>query len=528
MQLVQRDSSDDDFSMPENSGGMVYSPPDSARRMRSMSKPRRSRSSSRPSPRPGAVTKDFRVIGFIAAGFAFIWLYLHYGLRANVAEFTGSVASPVVSLEKPDNFYTADTSEIRKLREDLRRANMHIDDLERAVSIKAVDPHLVEDRETAVLKALRAATPKPPPPPTPRFQNLPNEPLTYSLDRIISRAVDNTVVLSFCSIKYLDPMVNWLSLLQKHGIKNWGLVCLDLALRQWLHEHNSECAYILKGWKHGVWDPEEPGGQCYNTEAPEHLGPMPLRKCKTSCEMDIECAAINYVAGNHSCAKCSGDFATRNATGFEYHVKRTTTTLWFARWKLLVRLLDSGINVMLADLDAIFLKNPLPFLRQLPPADLIAQRGSFPQWLSAKWGAALCMGFVYWRSTPATRRFTVAMNQVLLKTGDDQIGVNVALDKVNIRWDEGMTQFTESRNVSLGTTERGLRVAMLPHNMFPRICDDLPLDKDVLVAHCFESKKSGEAKKQKAMQLGLWVLVDNWEALPALPRFDDYLASVRT
>ena len=183
----------------------------------------------------------------------------------------------------------------------------------------------------------------------------------------------------------------------------------------------------------------------------------------------------------------------------------------FARWKLLVRLLvEHKISVMLADLDAIFLKNPLPFLLDMPPADLVAQRGSFPQWLSAKWGAALCMGFVYWRATPNTLRFISHMDKVLRKTGDDQIGVNVALDVVGIKWDEGMTKFADATSISYGTTETGgMRVAMLPHNKFPRKCDDIPLDefqRDVLVAHCYESKKSGEAKKKKAMKFGLWVV----------------------
>ena len=168
-----------------------------------------------------------------------------------------------------------------------------------------------------------------------------------------------------------------------------------------------------------------------------------------------------------------------------------------------------GISVMLADLDAIFLRNPISYLSSLPHADLITQRGSFPSWLSAKWGSALCMGFAYWRATPATRRFTVMMNKVLLKTGDDQIGVNVALDKANIVWDEGMTTFSDSRNYSYGSTEKGLRVAMLPHSMFPRKCDDTPIEdfeRDVLVAHCFAAQKSGEAKKEKAKAFKLWVV----------------------
>eukprot|EP01059_Diplonema_ambulator_P033090 TRINITY_DN6777_c0_g2_i1.p1 TRINITY_DN6777_c0_g2~~TRINITY_DN6777_c0_g2_i1.p1 ORF type:complete len:483 (+),score=127.29 TRINITY_DN6777_c0_g2_i1:107-1450(+) len=427
-----------------------------------------------------------------------------------------------------DDFYSPQALEVKQLKEALRESQSEIGRLEEVIHKRNVDPTINSFREDAARNAAgelvskKAFTPIP-------LRDLPSEKLTYTLDNIKDRTVNNTIVLSFCSIKYIEPMVNWVGLLVKHGITNYGIVCLDLELRSWLRERGSECNFILSGWKHGVWDPEETNTECVNGNAvPPLAGPMALAKCKQSCEYDIECSAVGFYA-NGTCAKCTEGYTTRTEQKVEVHVKRTTTTLWYARWKLLVRLLDAGVHVMLADLDAIFLRNPIPFLNNLPEGDLIAQRGSFPNWLSEKWGAALCMGFVFWRSTDATKRFTVHMHKVISKTGDDQIGVNVALDILNVKWDETRVTYADSTEVSYGSTPQGLRVALLPHTGFPRRCDEIPIDafkKDVMVAHCYESKKSGEAKKAKAKAYGLWVIKDDWMSSPVLPNFEAYIRSI--
>eukprot|EP01063_Lacrimia_lanifica_P022903 TRINITY_DN30419_c0_g1_i1.p1 TRINITY_DN30419_c0_g1~~TRINITY_DN30419_c0_g1_i1.p1 ORF type:complete len:577 (+),score=181.42 TRINITY_DN30419_c0_g1_i1:85-1815(+) len=480
--------------------------------------------------------REARLLGTFLGGLMLGWVFIHYGLRIGTDEVLHHTAGGHGGVVRDGFYVDKDAETLRQLRRELAVANQHIGDLQQAAIGKAVNPQLDvhaqhDGHDASVEEVLGVSRRRETPAPAAKFIARPRDPLTYSLDNLLSKAVNNTIVLSFCSVKYLDPMVNWLGLLVKHGITNWGVVCLDNELREWLRAHNTECGFVLKGWKHGVWDPEETATQAYNP-GKQLLwdGPMPLAKCKQSCEYDIECAAVNFKAKDRMCSKAYGGFVKdAGVDGVEHHLKRTTSTLWFARWKLLVRLLDAGVHVVMGDLDAIFLRNPLQYINHMPPADLIGQRGSFPPWLTEKWGAALCMGFVMWRSTPATRRFTVHMHKVITKTGDDQIGVNVALDQVNTVWDEGRLTYADSEQVSYGWAGGSLRVALLPHTQFPRRCDEIPIDTfkaNVVMAHCYESKKDGEAKKKKAIQYGLWVIHDDWTTFPILPDFEDFIRSI--
>ncbi|KAJ9462776.1 hypothetical protein DIPPA_14715 [Diplonema papillatum] len=351
------------------------------------------------------------------------------------------------------------------------------------------------------------------------------------LEGIVKVAVDNTVVLSFCSIEYLEPMTNWIAFMVRNGITNYGIVCLDLELREWLQVRGSDCNYILSGWKHGVWDPAEPKSKCSNQVEGDATtsGPMTRRKCKTSCELSLSCRAIAFDDMSGTCTKCKAGWVQEPHDKMELEVKRTTTTLWYARWKLLVRLLMSNIHVMLADLDAIFLTNPFTFVNNLPAVDMMGQRGSFPPWLGEKWGAALCMGYVFWKSTIPTKQFISVLQGVIEQCGDDQIAVNEALDRINVKWEEGKVSFTESKNTSYGSTDIGLRVALLPHAAFPRQCDAIPIEdfkRDVVVAHCYESIKGGEAKKKKAKAYGLWIIRDDWQQVPVSNDFTQYVQSL--
>ena len=256
---------------------------------------------------------DFRFIGAVAMLLSTGWLYLHYGVKANVAEMTGNSPGG-----RRDEFYQGDAAEIRKLREELHTANKHIEGLERAVNLKPIDPQLASDNEQAVLRELTPKTTTHQPPAVSFHQQA--DPISSSLDRIAAKAINDTIVLSFCSIKYLQPMANWLAALNKHGIKNWGIVCLDQPMRKWLQEHNTECAYFLKGWKHGVYDPEESNVVC---DKPGEHEAMSLSKCKAGCVNDVDCAAITYVQANKSCARCPVCFSLTHS----YHRKSSTGKL---------------------------------------------------------------------------------------------------------------------------------------------------------------------------------------------------------
>ena len=241
---------------------------------------------------------DFRVVAVVLVSVSLLWAYLHHrGTQA--VDTTPAVLPRDLSLG-------ADLDALRGLQDELNKRGRKIRQLEGELEeLRTANASAEQHRLN--IERIGRATPRPTavPPPAQGFRQLPEEPLTYSLDSIVSRAIDDTVVLSFCSIKYIDPMMNWLTLLTKHGVKNWGLVCLDLELRGWLKAHNADCSYILNGWKHGPWDPDIPDQVCHNPgDAQPWDGPKPMAKCKQSCEYDVECASINFAVSNGSCQKC--------------------------------------------------------------------------------------------------------------------------------------------------------------------------------------------------------------------------------
>eukprot|EP00755_Sulcionema_specki_P018573 Sspe_Gene.67210::Locus_39681_Transcript_3_7_Confidence_0.200_Length_1511::g.67210::m.67210 len=347
-----------------------------------------------------------------------------------------------------------------------------------------------------------------------------------SLQGILEKSEGGTVIISFASYHYRASMVNWMVWLKKAQITNFAIVCLDRQLQNWLQGVKYACQYLMTNWKHGVWA-EAGENNCVDMTPTTDTT---LGTCKHSCEYNTSCKAITWKKLEQKCFLCPSNFTQRPSVLSEFWVKRTTETLWYTRWKLLVRLLNANIHVLMTDLDAIFLRNPMPTLHALSErADVLGQRGTFPEWLSTKWGAAVCMGLTYWRATPATKRFTVKMNEVVEGNGDDQIGINVALDQAGLQWEEGKVQYAEATNVSFGSTPKGgalgLTVGLLPHLTFPRKCEaytDIELNTHAQVAHCFEPKKSGDAKMKLAQKYRLWALREDWEKIPDLGEFNSF------
>lgn len=67
---------------------------------------------------------------------------------------------------------------------------------------------------------------------------------------------------------------------------------------------------------------------------------------------------------------------------------------------LLINYLQNGTSIILCDLDALFRADPFPALSQLQTkSQFIASRGLWPRNLSDRWGATLCMGFIYFKAS---------------------------------------------------------------------------------------------------------------------------------
>ena len=148
-------------------------------------------------------------------------------------------------------------------------------------------------------------------------------------------------------------------------------------------------------------------------------------------------------------------------------------------------LLGQGLNVVFSDADALWLRDPTPYLQ----ADLAFQRIThFPRMISRLWGFAACTGFLYFRSSQPMLEFLDACIEEHKRVHDDQVAFNLALLAAGVRWDAGRdadgaaapdyaasdAQFEAAfaaiaRQPICGQVTRGdLTVTALPHHLFWR------------------------------------------------------------
>lgn len=207
--------------------------------------------------------------------------------------------------------------------------------------------------------------------------------------------------------------------------------------------------------------------------------------------------------------------------------------------------LEHGFNVVHSDADALWLRDPTPLFQG---GDVVAERiwGKSRSVVSA-WGAAICTGFYFLRSTPAVRELarTVQAEIAHKRTrqsswqASDQFYVNVILHKHGVRWlsDEKMagaadlsTRFHDP-NITIGVAtlpSGAIRLQMLPHRVVPRACPVLSPEeiRDVLVTR--EARKKRQSSEAKPRLLSgkarLWSgLLDSASVVHCFPPGGDPL-----
>lgn len=204
-------------------------------------------------------------------------------------------------------------------------------------------------------------------------------------------------------------------------------------------------------------------------------------------------------------------------------------SMWFARLQLIANLLKRGISVLLTDADAVWIKNPMKFLKD---ADIVVQRGIWPWYMSNLLGATACMGFAYFSGSPEV--FSFFHDSVLSQfRDDDQVALNAALMKNGIYFDHKL-EWTGSRNIDRGiipatVDRRKLHVDFLDHYRFPRKCEATPVNADTVMAHCLHNDGStphdGHALITMLKKLSLYWLKDDWEQTPRNNGFEAFITS---
>lgn len=214
------------------------------------------------------------------------------------------------------------------------------------------------------------------------------------------------------------------------------------------------------------------------------------------------------------------DSATRTAFPAPHVIYRPVDAselpkLWIHRTNVLRELLDQGREVIHTDADAIWLKNPLPIMRDCD-ADLVFSQGTvWPPDVHKKRGIVACCGVFYMRPVETVGNFlrqaTIRMMGELEQNPsfDDQVTVNRMIDEELDHWEvhdpyeigcRGKT-FQASPEIIQGTCRSGLRVAILPHHAFPRIVREIIAE--TVIAHPL-SEKTDASKVDALSHLGLW------------------------
>jgi hypothetical protein len=174
--------------------------------------------------------------------------------------------------------------------------------------------------------------------------------------------------------------------------------------------------------------------------------------------------------------------------------------LWRYRLELTRRLLQTGLSVLLNDLDAYWLADPMPRL-QRDQAHIVASQGTIhPRDVFAQTGLVLCCGFIYFRSSAPTLD---ALNQLVegaRSDPDDQRVLNRWLLQQGLCWriPPGLgrsSQAVAGKDLTFtaydgdleGETGSGLRVRLLAHCDFQRVFD--PRVRPI-VSHLHRPKRS--------------------------------------
>ena len=149
-------------------------------------------------------------------------------------------------------------------------------------------------------------------------------------------------------------------------------------------------------------------------------------------------------------------------------------------------LLKAGFHVVLSDADALWLRDPMPYLRH---ADLAFQRIVYhPPPIARLWGFAVCSGFLSFRAGPKAVAFVERCRDWHRLMISDQVAINLALLEGDPQWhcegadwvrpvegindDRGSLEaaFAKSAKCEIGGTlkQGGISVLALPHDTFWR------------------------------------------------------------
>lgn len=156
------------------------------------------------------------------------------------------------------------------------------------------------------------------------------------------------------------------------------------------------------------------------------------------------------------------------------------------------KVLDLGYTILISDIDALWVKNPLDFTLS-QDSDLVFSPGTIqPPKAHSQWGNVLCTGYFLVRPSDEVNSFLDCVQERMLGEGD-QPAINHELLERDMKWDAQDSVYKiEFRGKSILQTisprkgaAGGLTVTLLPNRYFQRLTED----EDAYVIHPVAPKK---------------------------------------
>lgn len=150
--------------------------------------------------------------------------------------------------------------------------------------------------------------------------------------------------------------------------------------------------------------------------------------------------------------------------------------LWRLRVQIFRDVTKMGYDFIHSDIDAVWLKNPLPYLAALD-GDLLVSQGTIqPPEIHDQWGFVLCAGFFLSR---ASRKMKIFYDLVIEDDRGDQISMNHTLASDGIEFDTPASYSRTFQNKVIACFKEpvtgksdNFKLVLLPHHLFQRMVDD--------------------------------------------------------
>ena len=204
---------------------------------------------------------------------------------------------------------------------------------------------------------------------------------------------------------------------------------------------------------------------------------------------------------------------------------RRAVPIFTLRYYIFTYALCLGLNVVMSDIDAIWLRDPVqPLMLSAPHDDCVFSGDGMPQELRAKWNVSttLCFGFFFCRGNERALALAAAGEKYLVSRQDDQVALNYGLDELAVdgwaggglvpdpAWPDASVPrdiYTYYERSFRGVTAGPVKLAfnIVARSIVTRHCGTSfhASTWPGLVAHCIVSQNATE-KEQVLRGNGLW------------------------